>query len=354
MEANVVSKYIFRLPTIRKKSQPKVITRHIGQLQADIMYLVSYGAWTGGYKYALNIIDAHSRFVWCFPLKKLSKVEVKKALVLVINELIDVYHIDKDMISITTDKGIEFHHQSGVHEAVEDFEIGDIALPVKHIVIHPSMGKGRTILCERFNRTLHNMLRKLRFLDPYNRSGDVFLDHINNAVDEYNIRIHSTTKASPVEILTNVKKPAQIIQNVVPTFNDGDAVLVVKKLNIFDKKSSSITYNPELWMVTGQVGWRYTLVDYTDKNIEFEDLYGYNPLGSELLLVKQQDINSFINYEKPKRIVNEIDEEAEEVRRQKLISKEKKNISYPSSSQMSAITPKSSNRKNRVNYAEYQ
>ena len=353
--SEVVSKYLFRLPMNRKSHQPRVIPTHIGELQADVMYLVDYGAWTGGYKYCLNVIDAYSRFVWSFPMKKLTKVEVKKDLIRVIQELEDTYHIPKDDISVTTDQGVEFHHQAGEHEAEEDFDIGSINLPVKHVVIHPDMGKGRTVLVERFNRTLHNALRKARFEDPHNRTGSVFLQHNAYAVNEYNQSIHTTTKVAPMDVLNKEVVPDVVTQNEVPKFTDGDVVLVVKKLGKFEKASSSVRYEPELWKVTGQIGWRYTLVPYEDQDgPEYEDTYGYNPLGSDLLRVKPEDVEAFVNYEKPQRVVQQIDDEALAARQQRQASRVRSQITYPSASQMHAITPTSSTRKNRVNYASYQ
>ena len=90
----------------------------------------------------------------------------------------------------------------------------------------------KAVFVERFNRTLLDLIKKPLYIEGKGN----WLNHINNALDKYNNRVHGTTKMTPFEANkkpivppTFVNKPKQ------PKFQVGDFVRVPDKRNIFSK-----------------------------------------------------------------------------------------------------------------------
>ena len=99
---------------------------------------------------------------------------------------------------------------------------------------------------ERFNRTLLHIINK-----PMFNNGDGNWEYIlNDAVNAYNINIHSTINMTPVDAFNNPDKIKYnfSFKNNKPKLKVGDYVRNVDKRNIFSKGCTS-NWNRELFKV---------------------------------------------------------------------------------------------------------
>ena len=191
--------------------------------QADLMDMSKYEYTNRRYKWILCIIDIFSRYAWAIPLKDKSAVNVAEA-------FLSVFESPNDNMSpkrITTDNGKEFLNAS-VEEVMKKYNI-------RHFTCQPGDHNHMGIV-ERFNKTLRDKFAKLWVTADSNSF--IWIDHLQELVENYNNTEHSTIKNKPIDVFTGDAWNEQEIKDVdEPIFNIGDKVRIKLQVTTFDKKS---------------------------------------------------------------------------------------------------------------------
>ena len=100
------------------------------------------------------------------------------------------------------------------------------------IVMYSTHNEGKYVVAERFIRTLKSKIDKYMT----STSKNVYIDKLDDIVDEYNNTYHTTIKMKPGDVKDNTYINAdKEINNKEPKFNVGDCVRISKYKKIFPK-----------------------------------------------------------------------------------------------------------------------
>ena len=169
----------------------------------------------------LNVIDCFSKFAWSVPLKDKTGLTVLNALKNII------YNSKRKPNFIWVDKGKEFYNKHF-----------DEWLKQNNTTTLSTFGPHKSAVIERFNRTLKEMMWK-RFTAENTRN---WIDMLDRLLYEYNNRVHTATKMTPVE--ASKKENEENVNNysrysslgkLKIIFKVGDKVRVNRYKGIFEK-----------------------------------------------------------------------------------------------------------------------
>ena len=100
------------------------------------------------------------------------------------------------------------------------------------IVMYSTHNEGKSVVAERFIRTLKSKIYK--YLTSISKN--VYIDKLDDIVDEYNNTYHTTIKMKPINVKDNTYiNTSKEINNKDPKFKVGDHVRISKYKNIFAK-----------------------------------------------------------------------------------------------------------------------
>ena len=123
---------------------------------------------------------------------------------------------------IWVDKSSKFYNSS-FRKWLKD---NDIEMYLTHI-------EGKSVVVERFIRTLKNKIYKHMTAISKN----VFIDKLDDIVNEYNNTYHKTIKMKPIKVKDNTYIDAiKEVSDKDPKFKAGDHVTISKYKNIFAKR----------------------------------------------------------------------------------------------------------------------
>ena len=92
--------------------------------------------------------------------------------------------------------------------------------------------EGKSVVAERFIKTLKNKIYKYMTLISKN----VYIDKLEDIVDEYNNTYHKTIKITPIDVKDNTYIDFEKeVNDKDPKFKIGDHVRIFKYKNIFAK-----------------------------------------------------------------------------------------------------------------------
>ena len=101
---------------------------------------------------------------------------------------------------------------------------------MNNIEMYSTYNEGKSVLAERFIRTLKNKIFKHRTTISKN----VYIDVLNDLVNKYNNTIHKTIKMKPIDVTNNSYAEYNEESNKKnPKFKVGDHVRISKYKNIF-------------------------------------------------------------------------------------------------------------------------
>ena len=101
-----------------------------------------------------------------------------------------------------------------------------------NIVMYSTRNEGKSVVAERFIRTLKSKIYKYMT----SISKNVYIDKLDDIVDEYNNTYHTTIKLKPIDVKDNTYiNVDKEINNKDPKFKIGDHVRISKYKNIFAK-----------------------------------------------------------------------------------------------------------------------
>ena len=164
----------------------------------DILDLKDYGPENNrGYRYVLVIIDNFSKFGWTIPLKNKNAQAIKDSF-----ENILIGSKRKPNL-IESDRGREFYNN-----IFQDF------LNKNNIKLYSRNSSFGAVFAERFNRTIRDLLKR----PVFEKGESNWIDVLQVITKEYNNRIHSSTKLTPIQASLK-KHEGYVYKNLVDKRN---------------------------------------------------------------------------------------------------------------------------------------
>ena len=168
-----------------------------------------------GIKYLLCAIDLFSKYAFVVPLKNKKEASIVNALQSILDKS------ERKPNKIWVDQGSEFYN----HNFKKWLANNDISM-------YSTYKEGKSVVSERFIRTLKNKLYK----HMTTVSKNVYDDVSDDIVKKYNNTWHSTIKIKPIDVKDNTYiNTDKKINNKDPKFKVGDRVIISKYKNVFTK-----------------------------------------------------------------------------------------------------------------------
>ena len=106
--------------------------------------------------------------------------------------------------------------------------------------------EGKSVVAEKFNRTIKNKIYK----HMSSISKNVYIDKLDDIVNEYNNTKHRTTKMKPIDVKDNTYIDfGKEVNDNDPKFKVGDLVRILKYKNIF-AKGYTPNWSEEVFVIT--------------------------------------------------------------------------------------------------------
>ena len=167
-----------------------------------------------GYRFLLCVTDMFSKYVWVIPLKDKKGVSIA-------NAFQKIKESDRKPNKIWVDKGSGFYNGSFKNWLKDN-----------DIEMYSIYNEGKSVVAERFIRTLKNKIYKYMT----STSKNVYIDQLDDIVDEYNNTYHRTIKMKPVDVKDNTYIDFEKeVNDKDSKFKVGDYVRISKYKNIFAK-----------------------------------------------------------------------------------------------------------------------
>ena len=132
--------------------------------------------------------------------------------------------------------------------------------------MYSAHNEGKFVVAERFIRTLKSKIYKYMA----SISKNVYIDKLDDIVNEYNNTYHTTIKMKPIDVKDNTCISTDKETNDKdPKFNAGDRVRISKYKNIFAKDYTS-NWSEEVFVlkkVKNTVQWTYVINDLNGEEI---------------------------------------------------------------------------------------
>ena len=213
---------------------------------ADMQLLSKYNK---GTRFLLCVIDIFSKYVWVVPLKDKKGISIVKAFQIILKQS------NKKPNKTWVDKGSEFYNAYFKKWLLDN-----------NIVMYSTHNEGKSVVAERFIRTLKSKIYKYMT----SISKNVYIDKLDDIVDEYNNTYHTTIKMKPIDVKDNTYINAdKEINNKDPKFKVGDHVRISKYKNIFAKEYRP-NWSEEVFViknVKNTVPWTYVSNDLNGEEI---------------------------------------------------------------------------------------
>ena len=220
-------------PKRKNYTRRKIIVNHIDEIfAADLVEMQKFAKLNKGYRYLLTCIDIFSKFSWVIPLKDKKGITIKNALQKIFKQ--------RKCKFLWTDRGTEFYNKQ-VQDLLDENNIKLYSTNNSEI---------KSAVIERFNRTFKNMMYK-KFTENNNT---IFYNILDELVNNYNNKYHSTIKMSPIEGSKKInEKKIKNIYNFEKTkkpgkFRIGDRVRLSLEKNIFEK-SYETNWTEEIFVI---------------------------------------------------------------------------------------------------------
>ena len=237
-------------PIIRKFEKRKVYSTFKdntwGVDLADMQLLSKYNK---GIRFFLCVIDIFSKYAWVVSLKDKKGISTVKAFQSILKQS------NRKTNEIWVDKGSEFYN-AYFKKWLRDNDV----------VMYSTHNEGKSVVAERFIRTLKGKIYKYMT----SISKNVYIDKLDDVVDEYNNTYHTTIKMKPADFKDNTYINAdKEINNKDPKFKVGDHVRISKYKKIFTKGYMP-NWNEEVFVikkVKNTVPWTYVINNLNDEEI---------------------------------------------------------------------------------------
>ena len=134
------------------------------------------------------------------------------------------------------------------------------------IVMYSTNNEGKFVVAERFIRMLKSKIYK----SMTSISKNLYIDKLDDIVDEYNNTYHTTIKMKPIDVKDNTYINSDKETNDKdPKFKVGDRVRISKNKNIF-AKGYTPNWSEEIFVIKkckNIVAWTYVIKDLNSEEI---------------------------------------------------------------------------------------
>ena len=237
-------------PIIRKFKKRKVYSAfkdNIWGAELADMQLIS--KFNKGFRFLLCVIDIFSKYAWVLPLKDKKRVSIVNAFQK------NLKQSTRKPNKIWVDKGSEFCNNS-FKKRLQDNDI----------VMYSTHNEGKSVVIERFMRTLKNKIYKYMT----SVSKNAYIDKLDDIVNEYNNTYHRTIKMKPIDLKDNTYiNIDKEVNDKDPKFKIGDHVRISKYKNFF-AKGYTPNWSEEVFVikeVKNTVPWTYVINDLKGEEI---------------------------------------------------------------------------------------
>ena len=235
-------------PIIRKFNKRKVYSQFKDNIWGvDLVDMQSLSRKNKDIKYLLCAIDLYSKYAFVIPLKDKKGISIVNAFDKIIKQS------NRKPNKIWVDQRGEFYN-------IFEKWLSDI-----DINMYSTYNKGKSVVAERFIRTLKNKLYK-----HITATGKNLYYVLDDVVNKYNNTEHSTIKMKPIDVGDNNKRVYIDKHNEKDSrFKVGDRVRISRYKNIF-AKGYTPNWSKEIFTVdkiNDTVPYTYNLKDLNDEEI---------------------------------------------------------------------------------------
>ena len=194
-------------PIIKKFEKRKVHAAFKDNIWgADLADMQLLNKYNKKIRFLLCVIDIFSKHPWVVPLKDKKGVSIVTAFQIILKQS------NRKPNKIWKDKGSEFYNAS-FKKWLQDNDI----------VMYSTNNEGKSVVAERFIRTLKSKIYK----HMTSISKNVYIDKLDDIVNEYNNTYHTTIKMKPIDVKDNTYiNTDKEINNKDPKFKVGDRVRI--------------------------------------------------------------------------------------------------------------------------------
>ena len=237
-------------PVIKKFNKRKVYSQFKDNIWGvDLADMQSLSRKNKGIKYLLCAIDLYSKYAFVIPLKDKKGISIVNAFDKIIKQS------NRKPNKIWVDQGGQFYNN-----------VFKKWLSDNDIIMYSTYDEGKSVVAERFIRTLKNKLYKHMTATGKN----VYYDVLDDIVSKYNNTKHRTIKMKPIDVGDNNKRVYVDEHNEKDSrFKVGDRVTISKFKNIF-AKGYTPNWSKEIFIVdkiNDTVPYTYNLKDLNDEEI---------------------------------------------------------------------------------------
>ena len=246
-------------PVIKKFNKRKLYSRFKDNIWGvDLAGMQSLSRINKGIKYLLCAIDLCSKYVFVIPLNDEKGISIVNAFDKIIKQS------NRKPNKIWVDQGGEFYNN-----------VFKKWFPDNDIIMYSIYNEGKSVVAERFIRTLKNKLCKQMTTTGKN----VYYDVLDDVVNKYNNTKHSTIKMKPIDVGDinkrvyvdehNEKDKKKSSSSERSRFKVGDRVRISKFKNIF-AKGYTPNSSKEIFIVdkiNDAVPYTYNIKDLNDEEI---------------------------------------------------------------------------------------
>ena len=203
-------------PVIRKFNKRKVYSQFKDNIWGvDLADMQSLSRKSKGIKYLLCAIDLFSKYAFVIPLKDKKGISIVNAFNKIIKQS------NRKPNKIWVDQGGEFYNN-----------VFEKWLSDNDIIMYSTYNEGKSVVAERFIRTLKNKL----YIHMTATGKKVYYDVLDDVINKYNNTKHSIIKMKPIDVGDNNKSVYIDEHNEKDSrFKVGDRVRISKFKNIFAK-----------------------------------------------------------------------------------------------------------------------
>ena len=236
-------------PIIRKFNKRKVYSQFKDNIWGvDLADIQSLSRKNKDIKYLLCAIDLYSKYAFVIPLKDKKGISIVNAFNKIIKQS------NRKPNKIWVDQGGEFYNN-----------VFEKWLSDNDINMYSTYNEGKSVVAERFIRTLKNKLHKHMTATGKN----VYYDVLDDVVNKYNNTKHNTIKMKPIDVKNNKRVYIDEHNEKDSKFKVGDRVRISRYKNIF-AKGYAPNWSSEIFIVNkinDTVSYTYNLKDLTDEEI---------------------------------------------------------------------------------------
>ena len=237
-------------PIIRKFNKQKVYSSFKDNIWgADLADLQLLSKFNKGIEYLLCVIDLFSKYAFVVPLKGKKGISIVNAFQSILNKS------KRKPNKIWVDKGSEFYNAS-FKKWLQDNDI----------IMYSTNNEAKSVVAERFFRTFK--IKIYKYMTSISKN--VYIDKLDDIVDEYNNTYHTAIKMKPINVKDNTYiNTDKEINYKDPKFKVGDYVRISKYKNIF-AKGYMPNWSEEVFVVDkikNTVPWTYVINDLNGEEI---------------------------------------------------------------------------------------